>query len=923
METPENPPLLATKLVRPHFNPSLVVSRQRLVERLVSDDTIKLVLFSAPAGCGKTTLVQEWLSRESSPVAWISLDKRDNDAVLFWRYLTAALTQAGILNAAHVSALLAVQSPPPLEEIIGLLVNDLVSSNVGRSNPVFLVLDDFQAIDSQAVHASLNYFLDYQPEFLHLVIATRSDPPINLPLLRARRAVLEIRIADLRFTPVEADELLNGILRLALTTLDVKSLCQRTEGWAAGLQLAAISLREVEDRSEFVNQFAGDDRYVADYLVGEVLQRRSPETQRFLLETSILERFNADLCEAVTGRSDSRQVLYQLEKENIFLISLDNRREWYRYHRLFADLLLERLLEQQNATYVAELYRKSSRWHIEKNDIEEAVEYALKSRDFELALDLLQQYGSEFFIGSQLTRLVALAGRIPWSWQEKKPRFLMMMAWALLATGEFNAVEPNLQAIEKALAIQNQVIPPFGSDLALTMDSVQLSALIEIAAVRTNLAINSFALDNILEWGQKVLPYLSSSGQTGLFNTPEELKGPVLFMMGLANKYLGFTQEAGSLFGQAVDDALKTKNNHIIALAMANLAETQILDGQLKNAENTCRKGLVQLQRMSTRVSPYAGGLENHLGQIAYERNELAVAEQYFNHGYAAGRLWRHWDTLLDSCAGLVTSLLARADFGAARQILVELVEFLEQNRALMMLPQANALQARLDLAIGNASRVKHWVEQAGLDQLEYIPFLMESWFLVYLHFLVSQKKWQSAAHKINLLQNQVKNAGRRQVSLQLLIYQAIVEVGLGEQVHARQTMGRALAQGESLGYFRLFLDVGKPAASLIYACLEHKQSSAYAAKLLAAYSQDDEPDLPAYGIPGSPPGDLIEPLTQREIEVLALLGDGLTNQEIGVRLSISLTTVKTHTRNLYAKLGVDSRSRAVARARTLGILSN
>jgi LuxR family transcriptional regulator, maltose regulon positive regulatory protein len=923
MTVPEITRLISTKFFPPRFDSASTVRRQRLVRRLSDFPTAKLFLFCAPAGSGKTTLVQEWLSQENHPLAWVTLDQRDNDIVLFWRYLTTALSKVGVLDGAEVSGLLTIQPTPPIEEIINLLINDLVSANSGRSSPVYLVLDDYQVIENPLIHAGLTHLLDYQPDFLRLVIATRSDPPLNLARLRARRALLEIRAADLRFTPSEAEELLTEVLGLAIDRQDAVLLCQRTEGWAAGLQLAAISLREVEDPGQFVSHFAGDDRYIADYLVGEVLQRRDPDTQRFLLETALLERFNAELCAAVTGRQDCQNLLARLETENIFLISLDHRREWYRYHRLFADLLFERLLELSEPDQVAGLYRKACRWHIQQGEIESGVEYALKSRDYELVVNILLENGSIFFTGSQLTRLVGLAVQIPRIWQEKSPRFLMMMSWALLATGEYAAVEPNLQAIERAVGIENQSIPPFGSDASARMDPQQLAALIEIAVVRANPVISSFDLQNALEWGQTALPYLDHPGQAGLYNTPRDLKGPLQFLIGLIYKYQGVTQDASRLFKAAAEDARHTKNNHILALATANLAELQILDGQLKSAEMTCLQGLNQLESQSPQSSPYAGGIENQLGKLDYERNDLSSAVFHFQKGCAAGKLWRHWDTLIEGCAGLVAVRTARSDLPGAQQIVTDLFAFIEQNGGVMMRPAADAIQARIDLVTGNDTNFLYWVSQTGLEQLDKIPYLVESWFLLYLHFLVRKKHWQKAAEKNLLLMEQIEDSGRQQVILQLLIDQAIVEAGRGDQTLARLTMSRALALGESLGYFRIFLDAGSQSGSLVYACFEAGQAGIFAARLLEAFSAHQAPANTPQQLPGHTPAEHYEPLTSRELEVLTLLAEGLTNQEICARLTISLATVKTHTRNLYAKLGVDNRARAVAVARYLGILTS
>ena len=914
-------PLLATKFAPPRLKLATLVRRGRLLDSINQVGEACLILVSAPAGFGKTTLIFEWLASIGAQAAWLTLDERDNDPVQFWRYIVGALHQGGILREGLAANLVETSQPPPALEIASSLINDLAEAGSAESPPGLLVLDDYQVINNPKIHESLNYFLDYLPGTLRMVIATRSDPPLQLPRRRARREVSEIRAYDLRFTVAEARELLNEILKLDLTRAEIEVLAQRTEGWVAGLQLAAISLGEVPDRSQFIEKFAGDDRYVADYLVGEVLQRRPADIQTFLLQTSVLDRLSPDLCDALTGGHDARAILRTLEDENLFITPLDNRRIWYRYHRLFGDLLRERLLEQSGESGLRALYLQASRWSAEHNELDEAFEYAIKAGDHAWTISLCERFGPILFVSSRLAQLTIWMRKLPRPVLEQQPRMLFMLAWGLLATGEPDQVEPYLQAVENYYHMAASQIPERGSQEAVTMDPERLAALIEVAVVRSNLAINSFALDNILDWGNRVLPYLTNENQPYVFNTMYDLRPPVLFMLGLANKFLGNSLDADQLFEEAQKLSREQKNIHIFVLATANLAEAQILQGQLTKAEKTSRFGLAFLEKNGSQISPFTGMIYVLLGNLAYEWNDLADSRKQFETGISRARVWRHWESIVGGYAGLVRVCLAQDQLSDAQNSILELKQYLEETGGEFMLPAVNSLQAQLDLARGDLAAVGRWVATLNFDQLDPIPYLLENEMLITARYLMARGDWSAADQLLSRIRVGVEGGGRVYRLICLQILGALLLEHTSKPASAEKMLQSALELAEPAGCVRIFLDEDQALVGVLYRLIQAGEGQAYAARLLAEFEADQE-QFPRHTEPMQPASkDLIEPLSERELEVLLLLNEGLANKEIAAQLMISITTVKTHIQNIYAKLGVNNRTQAVARARLLGIL--
>jgi LuxR family maltose regulon positive regulatory protein len=423
-------PLLTTKLYIPQSRPNLV-PRPRLIERLDAGLDRKLTLISAPAGFGKTTLLSNWVGRLDHPVAWVSLDKGDNDQTSFLVYFVAALQTIEMGICETVQAIFHAPQPPPIESVLTELINEIASI---EQNFV-LVLDDYHVIEAQAVHNALTFLLDHLPPKMHLVITSRSDPLLQIPRLRAQGQITELRAENLRFTTQEATRFLNQVMGLALSEEDVLSLETRTEGWIAGLHLAALSMQDTDDAAGFISAFTGDDRYIVDYLVDEVLSQRPKGTKDFLLQTSILNRMTGSLCDAVTGQEGGQTLLERLDQANLFIVPLDNRRRWYRYHHLFADLLRQRLAEAANSQEINILHQRASQWNEENDLLVEAVEHALAAEDFDNVIRLIDLGSSEILMRSQQSLLLKWQDQLPRELVASHPRFCMIIAWAWVAMG--------------------------------------------------------------------------------------------------------------------------------------------------------------------------------------------------------------------------------------------------------------------------------------------------------------------------------------------------------------------------------------------------------------------------------------------------------------------------------------------------------
>jgi LuxR family maltose regulon positive regulatory protein len=878
-------PILATKLYIPPSRRSVVL-RPRLVERL--DDGLaaghRLTLVSAPAGFGKTTLVGEWVAGCGRPVAWLSLDEGDGDPSRFLAYLIAALQTVAPGIGEGVLTVLQSPQPPPPESTLTALLNDIAAI----PDAVVLVLDDYHVLDAKPVDDALAFLVEHLPPQLHLVIATREDPALPLARLRARGQLTELRGADLRFTPPEAAGFLNQVMGLNLTADDIAALESRTEGWIAGLQLAAISLQGREDVAGFIASFAGSHHFVLDYLVEEVLQRQPEPVQTFLLRTSILDRLCGPLCDAVllAASASGQETLEYLDRANLFTIPLDTERRWYRYHRLFADLLRQRRQQVAvSAGGVDEDHLRASEWY-EANGLEiEAFEHAAAANDIERVERLI--------IGGRIPQHSRAAVKAVFDWLDSLPRTVLDVRpwlWVRSATVALNAgrttgVEEKLQAAERALQ-------------SADLDDKTRDLIGQIAAVRATLALANYQPEAMINQAQRALEYLH----------PDDLpfRGRAFRTLGFAYQLQGDRAAARQAYTEAKAIRQASGNINVTVSATTGLGNVQESENQLYQAVETYRCSLQLLgdQAPSNADQEFIG-----LARILYEWNDLDAAEQY---GQQSLQLARQYVGAIDryilSEVFLARLRLARGDAAGAAAMLAETEQSVRQNGFVRRMPEVAAAQVLTLLQQGD-------VAAAGrLAQAHDLP-------LTRARVHLAQGDPAAALAVLEPYRRRVEERAWADEQLRTMILQAVAFDALGERSRAVELLEAALTLAEPGGFIRIFIDEGAPMARLLREAASRGVRPEYVRRLLAAFPVDDagRAASPATSVAGS---RLAEPLSARELEVLPLIAKGLTNQEIAARLYLSLHTVKAHARNIYAKLGVSSRTQAVARGRALGYLS-
>jgi LuxR family maltose regulon positive regulatory protein len=930
-------PLLATKLFVPPLRPSRV-PRPRLVTQLSQGLGRKLTLVSAPAGFGKTTLVADWLQQVERPFAWLSLDEGDDEPARFLAYLGAALGRIHDDWGRLVEMALHAPQPPALQAVVATLINEMIASE----RKSVLVLDDFHTISHPAIHEALNFLLEHQPPTLHLVLVTRADPPLSLARLRARGHLSEIRAEDLRFTAEEAAAFLNQVMGLNLAPQQIASLDTRTEGWIAGLQLAALSLCSLggeDDVERFIEAFAGSHRYVMDYLMEEVFNRQAPHIQQFLLQTSILDRLSGPLCDAVVetetvprderGTSsvlrpplDGQSTLAYLEEHNLFTIPLDEQRRWYRYHHLFADLLRDRLRQTQPERIVS-LHCRASDWYEAAGLVAEAVSHALAAPDLERATSLTERHAPDFASRGQSFLARQWLERLPVDRIRSSPYFCLLRSlweqspplaarWldAARAAWQARVGERDRRGDEDRFA--------------------QIRFEGWLASARADLAFSrGDPLQEVIRVASEALGWIPEDDL--LYNM--RARSNLCFTLGSAHWHLGNLQSAHHAFSEA-QRLGETIQHWAVAIKALYIRARMAYDcGRLRQAQALCDQGLRsgELAQMRHPV-PLVGGLEILRGAILLDRNELEAAERALTRGLERIQLARephieregllalarlkgaqgdmvaawdlmeqaaasrhpevpdvHWQTKTDSEAAALKVQLGLAQAGTDPTRLVDLVRFLEGRSVDLEAGDQRNVES---LALARLLITQHRVRRgAGLATSATGPPDLPR----ILWHLDAQLQAAAAQDQIRWM---IESSILRAMALQ-------VE---GDTKQARSALARALALAEPEGQFRAFLDEGPPMAALLREALLHGLSGNWLNRLLAAFE-------PAETQP------LVEPLTPREMDVLGLIAAGLRNQEIAEQLVISPATVKRHISNLYGKLGASHRTQAVARARALGLL--
>ncbi len=901
-------PLLKTKLYIPPIRPELV-PRPRLVERLDEGLRLgrKLTLVSATAGFGKTTLVSEWLHHLGRPAAWLSLDKDDDEPTRFLTYLVAAQQQVDPNIGQAVQRQLGAPQLPPVQSLVTELINDLAAT----PTPFVLVLDDYQTIQNEWIHEAMEFLVERQPPTLHLMLISRVDPPLPLARFRARGQMTEIRVRDLRFTAQEAAQFLNRTMGFDLSAQALATLERRTEDWIAGLQMAALSLRQQQDPDRFVATFAGDDRYIADFLLEEVLRSQPDSVQAFLLRTSILDRLSAPPCDAVVGRDDSAEILRYLERSNLFLTALDNQRQWYRYHQLFADLLRQRLEVSAAPEEIGLLHRRASRWYEENEFLVQAVEHARIIHDYDHIIRLIEKRGRLMLGLVPHTTLIRWWSLIPPNLARLYPKLCMLFAWAHLATQHPAQAEECVRAVEEALGVGMEVLFTEENEVN-SLDPGLRAALVEVAIVRMGLAIDHLDAPQALSLHQRILPYLEEKDLPYLVNQPQDLRPAILYITALAHKLSGEFDKAETTFSETATSSHEQGNMHLFALAWGHLAEVQSVQGKLREAAQSCHRGLEQLRELIGPRHPVSGFLRTMLGNILYEQNDQEAALRHLEEGIGLAKPQGDLDALMPGLTGLARLRAAEGDWDGAFEALDDLAAFAPRQPE-AVIPLVESSRARLWAARGEVDKATTWAQNVRLDS-DAPSTYREAQQIILAQVLLAQEEHDEAVALIARLLPEVELEKRWGRVIELLAYQALDLEAQGQSAQAVTALARALALAEPEGYVRTFVDQGESMAVLLRKAASQGIAPEYVRKVLAAF-----PSTPASPHPTTQP--LIEPLSDRELQVLRLVVAGLSNREIAEQLVITVGTTKWHINNIYGKLAVSHRGQAIARARELGLV--
>jgi LuxR family maltose regulon positive regulatory protein len=898
-----------------------IVQRRHLTSRLNEGMQRRLTLISAPAGFGKTTLLGEWIPTGSRCVTWVSLDKGDNDAMRFWTYVVAALQMLRSDLGKNTQGLLNSPQPPTFETILTSLVNEITAF----PDVFALVLDDYHVIEAQPIHEALAFLLEHLPRNMHVIITSRADPALPLARWRARREMTELRAHDLRFTLAESAAFLNEVMKIGLAEEDIAALDHRTEGWIAGLQLAALSLQGREDASARVQAFTGDDRYVLDYLIEEVFQRQPEYIQNFLLQTSILNRLCGALCDAVLiaeggglrAEGDSvvrnphseirnaQAILEHLERANLFIIPLDDKRQWYRYHHLFADLLRFRLSQSQ-PEIIVDLHRRASTWFESNGFMEEAIEHAISGKDWDRAVGLIEMVALKMLARWQQGILQNWIKLLPDQALEKRPDLCLWYAFVFLHSANYDHCEPYLQKAEQAWQSE--------------------PADHKLYAVWTVRALIAYCRGNAagtLESAQKAVAFMHRD------NHLER----ALSLMGLSLGLLmnGRFTEAEEQFGETL--IASEKAGHLIVYfgSQGWLGLVYATQGKLRQAAKILRQALQQGSQQFPESSIFAHSL---LCDLEREWNNLAAAESYrLACAELERQTGRNWLLLVDGLKAIVWMLWAHNESDQAVQLIERELELARRYRNEPVIRQMGALRARLCLWRDNLAAAARWAVASNLLNDNDFTYGREIEFLTFIRVLFVQTRYAEAIALLERLQRAVEADGRTRCLLEISVLQALAHKSLGQMQQATYALERALSLAEPEGYIRTFVDEGAPMVELLRQFMRDQQRASqsdssrvlqiYVMKLLAAFPPELVPAaIQTHKTSAALPASyLVDPLSERELEVLELIAKGLSNPEIARKLFVAISTVKRHINNIYAKLNVHTRTQAVAKGKELKVL--
>jgi LuxR family maltose regulon positive regulatory protein len=909
-------PLLQTKLYIPPPRPDLV-PRPHLIERLNDGLDRKLTLISAPAGFGKTTLLSEWaysvraVREPPLQVAWLSLDESDNDPTRFLVYFVAALQT--IETGFGEAALTALQSPQPLptEEALIALINE-IAAIPGR---IVLVLDDYHLIEAQQIHKALTFLLAHQPPQMHVVIVTRADPPLPIALFRGRGQMTELRQADLRFTSGEAAEFVERVAGLKLAADDIAALTARTEGWIAGLQMAAVSMRgrDAERIPGFVAAFTGSHATIADYLSDQVLGQQSEDVRDFLLHTSILDHMTGPLCDAVrfgpanapsssggaavAGQGGGGQRLEELQRANLFVVSLDDERRWFRYHHLFASLLRRRL-EQTQPAVVPELHRRASMWYERNGLLVEAVKHALQAGDLERVERLVAHRVLTMIYHGELATLAGWLEALPSRFVRSRPWLCVAYAWVMAYSGRAGDIDVVLEDAERGL-----------EDVHEAAERRHIAG--HIAVIRAYLSI----------MGRKA-SHAAALARESLDHLPEEdlmARSFATQVAAIALRMRGDLLAASETMAAAITLAQAAGADYIAVDASCDLARLQMARGHLREAAAICQEALRFAGGSPGRREwplPIAGYVMAHISLVLHERNDLQAALRHARDSIELCRRWGEKNYLCFAYVVLAKTLLSMGETASA-------LDAIRQARQVTPdpAPLATVLMAiqetRIRLAQGDRGAARGWAETSGLSADDALEFNRYQEVLTLVQVHIACGELDDALTLLTRLLEMVEATGAMGQAIKVLVLRAIVLQAQGQVDPALSALSRALSLAEPEGYVRAFVEEGAAVADVLRLAISRGTATRYAHDLLAALEEETRGGEP---IPG-PSAELIEPLSEREMEVLRLLITHLSRKEIADQLCVSPNTVRFHLKNIYTKLGVHSRSDAVQRAEELDLL--
>ncbi len=875
--------LLASKLHVPHLRARLV-PRPQVVELLEQGIRRALTLISAPAGSGKTTILSSWLRDAEVLVAWLSLDGHDNDLHRFWTYVLAALDalRPGTLKQAQeMLNIVRSRQSLPIEDVLTALINDLAS----LEDDVVLVFDDYHEIVTPAIHASLAFLLNHLPEQLHLFMATRSDPPFSLARLRINHRLGEIRTADLRFSPEEAALFLNTVMGLHLTRDEIAVLETRTEGWVAGLKLAGLSLQRQRDRAGFLAAFAGSHHALVTYLAEEVLQKQPEQIQQFLLHTSLLDRLSASLCQEVTGDTNSRARLLHLEQANLFIVALDEEHVWYRYHQLFADFLRIRL-QQSQPDYVSELHHRAAHWYQRHGYYEEAMRHLLLVQDFAQAAQLIEQSGEELMRRGDFTRLDRWISVLPSTLVRSNLPIVILHANVL-------AFLAQLQEIEAFLSDEHAL-----TEKALDREAIEG----EVMVVRALLATQHLHFHQAIAFSRRAL---------------ESLPADNVFMRSVISMCLGiaFRFKDGPAAREALEQAIReAESPHISLLSLEHLGYQLQEQGQLHRALEIYQQALRILPEGQTIVA--MGMAYMGIAEVYREWNRLESAEQVMLQALKLGHEGVPHDTLIDITVILAMIKQAQGHTDESLALLRREEMVGHQEQSAVAVEVMRAYQALFEVWRGNRQAALLWMQDVE-QHMASAPLnpKKEREYRILARVQLAAGKYAEAEAILTQLLTFAQGEGRMRAVVKTMALQALVFQAQGRTESAMRTIIQALTLAEPEGYVRTFTEEGAEMTRLLNRVLTagragavlHRISAEYLARLLDASA---ERETSSHAV-----------LSERELEILRLISSGLSNQEIADQLVIALSTVKSHVRQIFNKLNVNSRTQVLARARELSLL--